>query len=117
MHIHYIVFPDSHPEEPITRGFEAWTAVSNFTFERVREESFAKIRVYFQVRDKELHHPLMGLEESWLTPTIATHEVGHLLGLGHSRVLKANMYAYTGTAETKPLIQDDIDGIRAKYST
>ena len=146
MHIHYIVFPDSHPEEPITRGFQAWTTVSNFTFERVREESFAKIRVYFQVRDKGTAPPLDGPggilayagpsltnatihfdgEENWVEgavadsfdlQTIATHEVGHLLGLGHSRVVKANMYAYTGTAETKPLIQDDIDGIRAKYST
>ncbi|RVW93244.1 Metalloendoproteinase 1 [Vitis vinifera] len=138
--------PNSHPEEPITRGFQAWTTVSNFTFERVREESFAKIRVYFQVRDKGTAPPLDGPggilayagpsltnatihfdgEENWVEgavadsfdlQTIATHEVGHLLGLGHSRVVKANMYAYTGTAETKPLIQDDIDGIRAKYST
>ncbi|KAL6346570.1 hypothetical protein AAG906_000188 [Vitis piasezkii] len=141
-----VKWPHSHPEEPITRGFEAWTAVSNFTFERVREESFAKIRVYFQVRDKGTAPPLDGPggilayagpsltnatihfdgEENWVEgavadsfdlQTIATHEVGHLLGLGHSRLVKANMYAYTGTAETKPLIQDDIDGIRAKYST
>ena len=59
----------SEKKETITKGFDAWAGVPNFTFDRVRDEIFAKIRVYFQVRDKgTLRYPLMGLEESWLTP-------------------------------------------------
>ena len=49
--------------------------------------------------------------------TAATHEIGHLLGLAQSQVIDANMYAYTSEGQVKPLTQDDIDGIRAKYST
>ena len=43
--------------------------------------------------------------------------IGHLPGLAHSQVIDANMYAYTSEGQVKPLTQDDIDGIRAKYST
>ena len=43
MHIHYRVSPGSLPEQPITNGFNAWAAVSNLTFENVREEIHAKL--------------------------------------------------------------------------
>ncbi|PPS03049.1 hypothetical protein GOBAR_AA17624 [Gossypium barbadense] len=49
--------------------------------------------------------------------TIAIHEIGHILGLGHSQDPNTIMYAYyrPGTIK-RNLGQDDIDGIRALYS-
>ena len=137
MHIYYIAFPDGHPEEPITKAFDAWAAVSNFTFERVRDEKFAKIRVRFSVKDgpngvlgnaSPLPNPqaTFDKEECWSVgaepdcydlQTTATHEIGHILGRGHSQELRATMFAYTGTNETKPFTQQDIDGIQARHRT
>lgn len=46
--------------------------------------------------------------------TVALHEIGHLLGLGHSDVENAVMYPYlTGTR--RALHADDIEGIRSLY--
>jgi hypothetical protein len=47
--------------------------------------------------------------------TVALHEAGHSLGLGHSDVSGAVMYAYYGGA-VSGLEADDIAGIRALYS-
>jgi hypothetical protein len=47
--------------------------------------------------------------------TVAIHEFGHALGMGHSTVTTAAMYpAYNGTKEA--LSTDDISGIRSIYS-
>ncbi|HEY8269938.1 MAG TPA: matrixin family metalloprotease [Pseudobdellovibrionaceae bacterium] len=46
---------------------------------------------------------------------ILAHEIGHLLGLGHSASTKALMY-YDASAKTSlSLSQDDIDGISYLY--
>ena len=46
--------------------------------------------------------------------TVALHELGHGLGLAHSDVESAVMFAYYGGAR-RDLTQDDIDGIRSIY--
>jgi hypothetical protein len=47
--------------------------------------------------------------------TVAIHEFGHALGMGHSTVTTAAMYAaYNGTKQA--LTTDDISGIRSIYS-
>ena len=47
---------------------------------------------------------------------IATHEIGHLLGLGHSQLSNATMYAaYTGSTGARSLHQDDVDGVCSLY--
>lgn len=48
---------------------------------------------------------------------VATHEIGHLLGLDHSPVQSATMfYAYTGGDGARSLHQDDRDGVCALYT-
>jgi hypothetical protein len=50
--------------------------------------------------------------------SVAVHEVGHLLGLGHTPVSSATMYATTTQCSTngESLAQDDIDGINCIYN-
>lgn len=48
--------------------------------------------------------------------TVALHELGHSLGLAHSTVTSAIMYAFYGGAR-RDLAQDDIDGIRFIYGS
>ncbi|GLT71392.1 hypothetical protein SLA2020_434160 [Shorea laevis] len=48
--------------------------------------------------------------------TVALHEIGHLLGLGHSEVEGAIMYAGISAGVTKGLHADDIQGIKALYN-
>ncbi|XP_047309433.1 metalloendoproteinase 5-MMP-like [Impatiens glandulifera] len=47
--------------------------------------------------------------------TVALHELGHALGLGHSAVKEAIMWPYIGHGEVKRLHVDDIAGIKALY--
>ncbi len=46
--------------------------------------------------------------------TVMLHENGHVLGLGHSSVTQAVMYAYYGGLR-RSLHQDDIDGVTSLY--
>lgn len=48
--------------------------------------------------------------------TTALHEIGHVLGLGHSKVQDAVMWPYVSPNFTKrALTADDVDGIRKLY--
>ncbi|KAK8572379.1 hypothetical protein V6N13_047980 [Hibiscus sabdariffa] len=48
--------------------------------------------------------------------TVALHEIGHLLGLGHSSIEGAVMYSSIRPGESKGLHGDDIQGINALYN-
>lgn len=50
--------------------------------------------------------------------SVAVHEIGHLLGLGHSSVQEAIMYPSIGSATRKvELTNDDIQGIQVLYGS
>lgn len=49
--------------------------------------------------------------------SIATHEIGHQLGLDHSSISQSTMFAsYSGGTAPRSLHQDDIDGVCALYN-
>jgi MYXO-CTERM domain-containing protein len=49
--------------------------------------------------------------------SVATHEIGHLLGLDHSNINGTTMYAYNlGGDQGRSLHQDDINGVCALYN-
>jgi len=57
---------------------------------------------------------ISGIQRSQMVIILA-HEIGHVLGLGHSSNLKALMY-YSVAGKTTPVIaQDDMDGITHLY--
>ena len=50
---------------------------------------------------------------------VATHEIGHFIGIGHTNDPEATMYSNMGSGETKKrsLEQDDIDAVSFLYPT
>ncbi|PIA62260.1 hypothetical protein AQUCO_00200326v1 [Aquilegia coerulea] len=129
----------------MSRAFERWAAVSNFTFQEATNSSKADIVIGFHSGDHGdnvtfdgpggvLAHafaPSIGwfhydVEENWSTKptaghfdleTVAVHEIGHLLGLGHSSVSDAIMFPSVSSGVTKrDLHENDIAGLRALYA-
>ncbi|XP_010661019.1 metalloendoproteinase 1 [Vitis vinifera] len=105
-HLLYFLDSGSHPETAgaVANAFGAWAAHA------------------FALTDGRFH---FDCEENWVIgavahamdlQTVATHEIGHLLGLAHTPVQEAVMYAIISPGSTKGLNQDDIDGIRALYA-
>lgn len=131
----------------IVSAFNKWAIVSNFTFREAMISDPSDIVMGFHRRFHGDNYPFDGpgnvlahafaprdgrlhydADENWSTSnlirvgqmdleTIAIHEIGHILGLGHSQDPNAIMYAYyrAGTIK-RNLGQDDIEGIRALYS-
>ena len=52
---------------------------------------------------------------SYDTQSVITHEIGHLLGLGHSQYTSALMYGTINKGTIKSITSDDIAGIAAIY--
>ncbi|XP_021637366.2 metalloendoproteinase 2-MMP-like isoform X3 [Hevea brasiliensis] len=129
-----------------SKAFKKWADVSQFTFEEAPAGSKSDIVIGFYSGDHGDRYPFDGprntlahafapedgrfhydADENWSTnpdadqvdlETVAIHEIGHLLGLGHSQDKNAIMYRAIPYGTTKRhLSQDDIDGIHALYSS
>ncbi|KAL7135770.1 hypothetical protein ABFS83_11G120500 [Erythranthe nasuta] len=129
---------------PIVRAFQRWDAATHFTFSQAPSGRSADMVIGFHRRNHGDGAPFDGpggtlahafaptngrfhydADERWsIGPvpnafdleTVALHEIGHLLGLGHSSVEAAIMYPRLSSGRTKGLNADDIQGIRALYN-
>lgn len=130
--------------DPVARAFQKWASATHFTFARAPSNQNADLFIAFHRRNHGDGAPFDGrggvlahafaptigrfhydADERWsIGPvanafdleTVAIHEIGHLLGLGHSSVQTAIMFPSIGAAQIKNLHADDIQGIRVLYN-
>ncbi|KAE8683301.1 Histone superfamily protein [Hibiscus syriacus] len=129
---------------PVLRAFQTWAANTHFRFSRTEDYANADITVSFEGGDHGDGSPFDGrggtlahafaptdgrfhydADEPWSVAvnrdsyhleTVALHEIGHLLGLGHSSIEGAIMYPSIMPGQSKGLHGDDIQGIRDLYN-
>ncbi|XP_032767055.1 interstitial collagenase B-like [Rattus rattus] len=131
-------------EDAIERAFKVWSDVTPLTFERVFEEE-GDIVLSFHQGDHGDLYPFNGskshfahafppgpglggdvhydLDETWTDNSdnfnlfyVTAHELGHSLGLSHSKDEEALMFpSYTWNNKDFVLNQDDINKIQALY--
>ncbi|KAJ0483571.1 putative matrilysin [Helianthus annuus] len=131
---------------PVAQAFRKWaTASQYFTFSRASTYQGADLKIIFARGAHGDNSPFDGpggvlahafaptdgrfhydADERWVVgavptaydvETLALHEIGHLLGLGHSQFSNAIMWATFSPGVTKGLNSDDIRGIRALYGS
>uniref|UniRef100_A0A7N0VD12 Peptidase metallopeptidase domain-containing protein n=1 Tax=Kalanchoe fedtschenkoi TaxID=63787 RepID=A0A7N0VD12_KALFE len=82
---------------------------------RVLAHAFAPIngRMHFDATENWSRDPT---PDTFHLETVAVHEIGHLLGLGHSQVREAVMFSGISTGVNKLLHPDDREDVRVLYS-
>ncbi|XP_012078009.1 metalloendoproteinase 5-MMP [Jatropha curcas] len=132
-----------HLIPPLQNAFQAWANVTPFTFSPFHGrgnpditiglykgdhgdgypfDAFGAIAAHsWPPQDGRLHFNSYGRFCIGAFPnlydfgTVASHEIGHLLGLGHSRDEEAIMYPVAPFGRVKGIHQYDIEGVRALY--
>ncbi|KAI3501983.1 hypothetical protein L1887_30013 [Cichorium endivia] len=131
---------------PVDQAFGKWDAASGyFTFSRATSYEGADLKITFERVDHRDGSPFDGsggvlahafspqdgrlhfdADERWAIgavpnafdmESVALHEIGHLLGLGHSQFQSAIMWSSFSAGVTKGLSSDDIQGLRALYGS
>ncbi|KAI3462975.1 hypothetical protein Pfo_019638 [Paulownia fortunei] len=145
-HLTYGFLPNTptNAMPPVARAFQKWDSATHFSFSQAQNYRNADLVIGFHRRDHGDGAPFDGpggtlahafaptngrfhydADERWAIgsvanafdlETVALHEIGHLLGLGHSSVEAAIMFSGIGAGQIKNLHQDDIQGIRALYN-
>ncbi|KAI8541545.1 hypothetical protein RHMOL_Rhmol08G0070100 [Rhododendron molle] len=128
----------------VARAFSTWASKTQFTFSESPNHECADLKIGFYRGDHGDGAPFDGangilahafaptdgrfhynadhsfsvdpVAGSFHLETVALHEIGHLLGLGHSEVQEAIMFPGIASGTTKGLDIDDIQGIKTLYS-
>ncbi|KAI3726055.1 hypothetical protein L1987_65852 [Smallanthus sonchifolius] len=129
---------------PVVSAFNKWASETRyFTFTRVNSVTSADLKISWERGDHGDGYPFppgtpivahafaptdgrfhYNADQNWFigarpnfndVETVALHEIGHLLGLGHSQFERAIMWSYIPSGAVKGLDSDDIQGIQALY--
>ncbi|XP_058180416.1 metalloendoproteinase 2-MMP-like [Rhododendron vialii] len=128
----------------VARAFNTWASQTQFRFSQSQNFTSADLKIGFYRGDHGDGAPFNGangilahafaptdgrfhyngdysftvspVRGSYHLETVALHEIGHLLGLGHSKVRDAIMWPSILDGTTKGLNADDIQGIRTLYT-
>lgn len=132
-------FPSGYDSQ-IQSAFSSWSNVANISFSQVSDSSSVGIRLgggnmdgaggtlavaWTSYSGTEISQVdiIFDVSEDWsvsnsadtLIYSVATHEIGHGLGLGHSSSTSAIMYAFNGNYTA--LSSDDIAGAQYHYGS
>ncbi|XVF68330.1 hypothetical protein PTKIN_Ptkin10aG0196300 [Pterospermum kingtungense] len=138
----YAMAPGTPADVPsaVAQALFTWGLETNFTFSEVQDFNSADLRISFETGDHgdglafdgpggvvaHAFAPTDGrfhfdATENWALGakknafdlvTVAIHEIGHILGLQHSSVEEAIMFATIDRGTTKRLNDDDVKGIQ-----
>ncbi|KAE8714359.1 Histone superfamily protein [Hibiscus syriacus] len=146
MRLTYAFLPGTRADavNPVVRAFQTWVENTHFRFSRTEDYVNADISVSFEGHDHGDGFPFDGpggtlahafrptdgrfhydADEPWSVAanrgsyhleTVALHEIGHLIGLGHSSIEGAIMYPRILPGQSKGLHGDYSQGIRALHN-
>lgn len=91
------------------RGINKYVMVTN------RINTAYSTTIYEADIDMNVSHPFGTASTSYNTQSVMTHEIGHLLGLGHSSNSSSIMYGSFNKGQIRYITSDDRNGINAIY--